>query len=206
MRAITYLTTWAVLLPTFAQQTAPDDRLADLPSVAPHERVPATMHWSGAGGRFGPGQMIDPMPLRAIIWEFGDGGLGSILAPQPWRPEEGGLEHPLSDAPWSEHVGGSPCVSASADHRVEERSGDPRPYIVPNSGRTLLVTTGMGGRHLAVHIGDGVRTSSELASRRFASGRWELTGTDGVGRDGPLFITLVDPSTGERWYAGVMEP
>lgn|GEM_PF-3392034 len=206
MRTITFITTWAVLLPTMAQQTAPDDRLADLTTAAPLDRTPATMRWSGAGGRFGPGQMIDPMPLRAIVWEFGDGGLGSILPPRPWSPEEDGLESAVPMAPWREHAGGSPCVTAPDPTTEEEAPDDPHPYIIPGMEHPVLVTTGMGGKRLAVRAGDAVRTNGELAARRFASGRWELPSSGVLPQAGPLFITLVDQGTGERWYAGVVWP
>jgi len=205
MRTTTSIMAWAVLLPALAQQSNTEEHLADLAAHARSTSTVPSHRWSGAGGRFGPGEMIDHMPLRAIVWEFGDGGLGSILPPQPWSPEEGGLSRDEDMAPWREYASGSPCVSPAGPVEQAEAVGEPRPYIASTGDRSMLVTTGMGGRRLAVHAGDGVRMSAELASRRFASGRWALI--DGADQQsGPLFLTLIDKETGERWYAGVLEP
>jgi len=157
---------------------------------------------SGASGAFALGQPIQPITLRAITWEFGDGSLSHILPPQPWRPTDMMEEPRVSMAPFRERSGGSPCVATAQGCRREDGSGEPLPEVVSEAGQPVLITTGFGVRYLQVRMLDPTgRDGSPVICQRFASGRWAL---DHIGDpDAPLFITLQDISTGERWRAGI---
>ena len=158
--------------------------------------------WSGTGVSFALGQPIQPISMRAITWEFGDGSLSHILPPQPWRPTDLIAEPRMTMAPFRERSGGSPCVSAAQGSIKEERSGEPRPEVVTEAGQPVLVTTGFGVRYLQVRMLDPTgRDRSAVLCQRFSSGRWALERAGDP--DAPLFITLQDISTGERWRAGV---
>lgn len=157
---------------------------------------------SGTGGAFVLGQPIQPITMRAITWEFGDGSLSHILPPRPWKPTDITVERCASMAPLRERSGGSPCVAAAQGSRKDDRSGEPRPEVVSETGQPVLVTTGLGVRYLQVRMLDPRgRDCSPVVRQRFASGRWALERSGDP--DAPLFITLQDLSTGERWRAGV---
>jgi hypothetical protein len=164
-----------------------------------HARVP---RWSGRGGTFVVGQPIEPMTMRAITWEFGDGSLSRILPPRPRRSSDDMMERSVSMAPFREHNGGSPCVAATQGSQNEDRAVEPRPQVVSETGQPVLVTTGLGVCYLKVRMVDPMgRDRSPAVCQHFASGRWALDGKSDPRR--PLFITLQDLSTGERWRAGV---
>lgn len=158
--------------------------------------------WSGTDGSFALGQPIQPITMRAITWEFGDGSLSHILPPRPWKPTDIRAERCASMAPFRERSGGSPCVAAAQGSWREVRSGEPRPEVVSETGQPVLVTTGFDVRYLQVRMLDPMgRDGSPVIRQRFASGRWAL---ERIGDpETPLFITLQDLSTGERWRAGV---
>lgn len=158
--------------------------------------------WSGRGGTFRLGEPIEPMPLRAITWEFGDGSLSHILPPRPWRPSDGIRDPSASMAPFRERNGGSPCVAAAQGWPCEERATEPRPSIISESGQPVLITTGLGVRYLRVRMLEAMgRDRAPAVVQRFVPGRWAFGGNSNAGR--PVFITLQDLSTGERWRAGV---
>lgn len=155
--------------------------------------------WSGSGRAFTIGQPIEPVSLRAVTWEFGDGSLSNILPPRPWRSSDGASERVVPMAPLREHNGGSPCVAASEEIEVDA-DAVLRPRVIFESGVPVLVNTGLEGRYLAVRMIDPIRGGGALLERGFSSGRWAFT--DGRDDQGPRFITLQDLATGERWSSG----
>ena len=105
-------------------------------------------------------------------------------------------------APFRERNGGSPCVAAVQGSRSEDRAMEPRPQVVSETGQPVLVTTGLGVRYLRVRMLEAIgRDGAPTMEQRFVPGRWALGGISASDR--PLFITLQDLSTGERWRAGV---
>lgn len=172
------------------------------------QRIPDTTHvqasrWSGRGGKFALGQPIEPMAMRAITWEFGDGSLSHVLPPRPWRASDVVTEPSAYMAPYRERNGGSGCVAANQASLCDDRSGEPRPQVIFETGQSVLVTTGLGACYLQVRMLDPVgRDGVPAMEQHFVSGRWALDGVNDDPRR-PLFITLQDLSTGERWRAGV---
>ena len=175
---------------------------AQVASVLPQDpgKTPST-RWSGSGRNFRAGQPIEPIALRAVTWEFGDGSLSRILPPRSWRASDKVDTRVVPMAPFRERNGGSPCVAVAHEWRNDEDAPEPRPQVVIESGVPVLVTTGSGDRHLVVRMQDPVSGQGTVVERGFASGRWAFGTADEPGR--PLFITLQDLATGERWRAGV---
>ena len=198
MRANFFLLTSLSFLVASGQNTGPDERMANVQTPAAPK--PDLRRWSGAGGSFGPGQPIAPLPMRAITWEFGDGSRSDILPPRPWQASDA-VEVEQSDmSPFNERAGGSPCVLSCATP-APNGPDDPQAYVVSGNGELTLVTTGLGSRELRIHLADGVRPRLVILERCFTSGRWPLP--SGSTLPGPRFITLQDVATGEVWCAGV---
>lgn len=171
------------------------------------QRMPDTARvqvsrWTGSGGKFMLGQPIEPMAMRAVTWEFGDGSLSHIMPPRPWSPSDAMSARSVCMAPFRERNGGSACVAVSQAFPCEDRAGDPRPQVISETGQPVLITTGFDVSYLQVRMLDPLgRDGVPVMGQHFASGRWALDGAKDPRR--PLFITLQDLSTGERWRAGV---
>lgn len=171
------------------------------------QRIPDTARvrvsrWAGSGGKFMLGQPIEPMAMRAITWEFGDGSLSHIMPPRPWIPSDAMTAPSVCMAPFRERNGGSACVAVCQTWPCDDRPGEPRPLVISETGQPVLITTGLDACYLQVRMLDPVgRDGVPAVDQHFVSGRWALDGAKDPRR--PLFITLQDLSTGERWRAGV---
>jgi len=201
MRTIITILAIAPSIATIAQEAGTVAQLAE-------RRVPDTAHvqasrWSGRGGSFPRlGQPIEPMAMRVITWEFGDGSLSHILPPRPWRPSDDAVVRSACMAPFREHNGGSACVSSAESWPCDDRRTEPRPQVISGIDQPVLVTTGLGTRDIRVRMIDPMgRDGMRPVQQRFSSGRWALAGAGDEHH--PLFITLQDLSTGECWRAGI---
>lgn len=194
MRSIITIAMALSVLATAAQEEATGTQVVSVLGRGPDSELSRR---PGGGREFATGQPMEPVVMRAITWEFGDGSFSRVLPPRPWRPSDRVARHVMPMAPLREHNGGSPCVAVAHECCLEDATSDPHPYVVMESGEPVLVTTGSDDRLLAVRMLDAISGAGPVIERGFASGRWALPPDEGHAH--PVFITLQDVATGERW-------